>query len=291
MPDTIPAVNCALISDLHLGILSGVDVARDPSVRARLVEAVSGADHVVLLGDVLEMRERRVADLLEIARPLFDELGEVTAGQAADRRARQPRSRPRGALARPPAPRRRRAGGRGRVDGRAGDGLLGRLAARMPHTHMSVAYPGLRVRPDVYVTHGHYLDVPLTVPRIESVAASVVARLAGPRATAPRPRPTTRRRSARSTRSSAGSRTAPATPRCAAGGQLSRRVWRQTNGSRRLGGPARWGGWPFPAPCSSLNRLGRRPVGGGHQRRAPAPRRPARHAPGGRACWRPTPST
>ncbi len=106
VPDTIPAVNCALVSDLHLGILSGVDVARDPSVRERLVEAVSGADHVVLVGDVLEMRERRLVDLLEIARPLFDALGEVTAGEAAHDRARQPRSRPRRPLARPPAARR-----------------------------------------------------------------------------------------------------------------------------------------------------------------------------------------
>ena len=40
---------------------------------------------------------------------------------------------------------------------------------------MSVAYPGLRLRPDVYATHGHYLDLPLTVPRIESVVASAMA--------------------------------------------------------------------------------------------------------------------
>ena len=49
----------------------------------------------------------------------------------------------------------------------------------MPRTHVSVAYPGLRLRPDVYATHGHYLDLPLTVPRIESVGASGMARVTG----------------------------------------------------------------------------------------------------------------
>ena len=61
-----------------------------------------------------------------------------------------------------------------------GDGALGRLrppTCRAPT--VSVAYPGLRLRPDVYATHGHYLDLPLTVPRIESVFASGMARVTG----------------------------------------------------------------------------------------------------------------
>ena len=42
---------------------------------------------------------------------------------------------------------------------------------------MTLAYPGLRLRPDVYATHGHYLDLHLTVPRLESIAASAMGRL------------------------------------------------------------------------------------------------------------------
>jgi hypothetical protein len=49
----------------------------------------------------------------------------------------------------------------------------------MPGAELVVAYPGLRLRPDVYATHGHYLDVRLTIPRLESLAASVMGRLTG----------------------------------------------------------------------------------------------------------------
>ena len=44
---------------------------------------------------------------------------------------------------------------------------------------VSLAYPGLWLRDDVYATHGHYLDVHLTVPRMECVFASAVGRVAG----------------------------------------------------------------------------------------------------------------
>jgi hypothetical protein len=49
----------------------------------------------------------------------------------------------------------------------------------MPDCEVTLAYPGLRLRPDVYATHGHYLDVHLTVPRLESIAASAMGRLTG----------------------------------------------------------------------------------------------------------------
>ena len=55
------------------------------------------------------------------------------------------------------------------------------LAGGMPETEVTVAYPGLWLRRDLYVTHGHYLDVHLTVPRIESIAASAMARFTGRR--------------------------------------------------------------------------------------------------------------
>ena len=62
-------MSIAVVSDLHLGLLSGTDVVRLPAVRERLVEALAGADHVVLLGDVLELRERRVAEMIELCAP------------------------------------------------------------------------------------------------------------------------------------------------------------------------------------------------------------------------------
>ena len=46
--------------------------------------------------------------------------------------------------------------------------------ARVP-----VAYPGLWVRPDVYATHGHYLDCHLTIPTLERMSVGAMGRLLG----------------------------------------------------------------------------------------------------------------
>src|SRR4051794_41949923 len=80
--ETIRRVRAAIVSDLHIGTaVAGADVARSGEPLERLVEAVSGADTVVLLGDALELREGPVAQVLDAARPLFERLGEVTAGK------------------------------------------------------------------------------------------------------------------------------------------------------------------------------------------------------------------
>ncbi len=71
----------AVVSDLHLGALGGADVTRDPAVRERLIEALAGVDRVVLLGDALELRERPLAQALEVAAPLVEALGSALAGR------------------------------------------------------------------------------------------------------------------------------------------------------------------------------------------------------------------
>jgi metallophosphoesterase superfamily enzyme len=77
----MPPMRTVVVSDLHLGALGGADVARDGEAREALVDALSGADRVVLLGDVVEMRERPLADSLEVARPVFEQLGRALAGR------------------------------------------------------------------------------------------------------------------------------------------------------------------------------------------------------------------
>ncbi len=72
----------AIVSDLHLGALGESDVARVPARRERLLHALAGADRVVLLGDVLELRHRPLAELLELVRPFFEEVGNVAAGRS-----------------------------------------------------------------------------------------------------------------------------------------------------------------------------------------------------------------
>jgi predicted phosphodiesterase len=169
----------AVVSDLHLGLHAEADVVRKPDVRATLVEAVADSDRVVLLGDILELRELPLAAALEVGRPLFEELGRALAG---GRLLLVPGNHDH-ALAEPWL-------SRLRVDGeplpaeaewpvRPEDGAAGRIAAWMPDVEVTLAYPGVRLRADVYATHGHYLDLHLTVPRLEAIAASAMGRVTG----------------------------------------------------------------------------------------------------------------
>src|SRR3954466_4747175 len=67
----------AIISDLHLGVASDEDVLRAPAIRRVLFEEIAGADRLVLLGDVVELRNLPLGPSLERSRPFFEELGEA----------------------------------------------------------------------------------------------------------------------------------------------------------------------------------------------------------------------
>ena len=54
---------------------------------------------------------------------------------------------------------------------------LGRLARRMGNTRLELAYPGVWLRPDVYATHGHYLDCHNGVRTFECLGRAVSERL------------------------------------------------------------------------------------------------------------------
>jgi predicted phosphodiesterase len=168
-----------VVSDLHLGLVSEADVARGPGPRSALVNAVADADRVVLLGDLLELREHPLPEALELGRPLFEELGRALAG----RRVVLVPGNHDHALAEPWLARIRLDGGDFPPEAEwpvgPDDGAAGRLAGWMPGVEVTLAYPGLRLRPDVYATHGHYLDLHLTVPRLESIAASAMGRVTG----------------------------------------------------------------------------------------------------------------
>src|SRR3954463_16616657 len=70
----------AIVSDLHLGVASDEDVLRDADVRRVLFEEIAGADRLVLLGDVVELRNLPLGPSLERSRPFFEELGEARGG-------------------------------------------------------------------------------------------------------------------------------------------------------------------------------------------------------------------
>jgi hypothetical protein len=244
----------AVVSDLHLGALAGADVTRDPAVRERLVEALDGYERIVLLGDALELRERPLAGALEVAWPLVEALSTTLAGRTL---VVVPGNHDH-ALADPWLARLRLDGDELRPDGdwpvAAGDGAMGRLAAAMPEVELRLAYPGLWLRPDVYATHGHYLDLDLTIPRLESLAASVMGRLTG------------RGRDCRSAadyeavlgpiyafyeRLAEGA----APEALSRGGTLSRTVWKRATGQGRAG-RILLGRVAIPGAVGALNSLG-----------------------------------
>jgi hypothetical protein len=170
-----------IVSDLHLGGLSGVDLLRLPELRAALLEELRGVDRLVLLGDVLELRHGPPHEALLAARPFFEDVGRVLGGDRElivtagnhdhlmvcgwlDMRAlREPAPEPLGLEQ--------------RIDPAAASPLLERIAQWASPVRVTVTYPGLWVRPDVYAMHGHFLDRHLTVPTLERIGVGVMGRL------------------------------------------------------------------------------------------------------------------
>jgi hypothetical protein len=54
------------------------------------------------------------------------------------------------------------------------------LAEAAAPTRLTLAYPGLWLRDDVYAMHGHYLDRHITVPTLERLSAGAMGRIVGP---------------------------------------------------------------------------------------------------------------
>src|SRR3954453_10973760 len=101
----------AIISDLHLGVASDEDVLRGAGTRRLLFEEIGGADRLVLLGDVVELRNLPVGPSLERSRPFFEELGEALGDVEVTLLPGNPDAHlpPRGGAAARPALDRRRA--------------------------------------------------------------------------------------------------------------------------------------------------------------------------------------
>jgi hypothetical protein len=170
-----------IASDLHLGGLSGVDLLRHPEVRAPLLAELEGIDRLVLLGDVLELRHGPPHEALATSRPFFEDVGRalgpdrelvVTAGNHdhlmvcawLDARALDE-----------PAP--ESLDLEQRIDPAEASPMMAQIAQWASPAHVTVAYPGLWVRPDVYATHGHFLDAHLTIPTLERIGVGVMGRL------------------------------------------------------------------------------------------------------------------
>jgi Calcineurin-like phosphoesterase superfamily domain len=168
----------AILSDLHLGAASGEDVLRDPAVRRALLAEIAGADRVVLLGDVVELRDLALGVALDSARPFFEELGEALGAREVtivpgnhDYRLAEP------LLDRLSLEGGSRLGLEQHDDTAAGAAAT--IDAWLGPASLRVAYPGIWLREDVYATHGHYMDAHLTLPRAECLAVATLIRLSG----------------------------------------------------------------------------------------------------------------
>jgi hypothetical protein len=133
----------------------------------------------VLLGDVLELRHGPLREALAVAREPLGEIGAALgpAGQVVVLLGNHDHHLVEAWMARraadgPPSPLGTQTG----VDWRAGE-PLSQLTEMLAPAQVTGAYPGVWLRPDVYATHGHYLDLHLTVPSLERLGAGLMRRV------------------------------------------------------------------------------------------------------------------
>ena len=148
---------------------------------------LDGVDRLVLLGDILELRQGPVAEALAVAEPAVRELGRalgeskevvIVPGNHDHHLAAQ-------WLERRSSERRQPLGQESAVDWERSDSLAA-LARMLAPARVRAAYPGLWLRDDVYATHGHYVDRHTTVPAFERIAAGAMARIVREPAAGPR---------------------------------------------------------------------------------------------------------
>jgi hypothetical protein len=172
----------AIISDLHLGLTSGGDVLRDPEIRAVLLAELRGAERVVLLGDIVELRERPLGASLDHALPFLHELGTELAAAVGDAEVVLVPGNHDARFAEPLLDRLSLGDEPLPLDATAEPtpGPTATIAAALSPARLRIAYPGVWLRDDVYATHGHYMDLHLRLPRAECVMLAAVTRFAGP---------------------------------------------------------------------------------------------------------------
>lgn len=175
----------AVVSDLHLGAGHGADLVRVPFFRERLLDGLAAAtpDQVILLGDIVELRDSSLGAALAAAAPFLERLGQALAGA---RFAIVPGNHDHH-LIEAWLEERRLRGGRPlglahSAPGRSGPaGAIARRLRGAGAAEVALHYPGLWVSGEggTYATHGHYLDSHVTVPTFERLGVGLVQRLLG----------------------------------------------------------------------------------------------------------------
>lgn len=174
-----------VVSDLHLGAIRRTDVLRRRGPREGLCAGLHDIDRLVVLGDALELRHGPLRDVLAVAGPVLAELAEAVGdgGELVlvtgnhDHHLVAPWLEERALAHGGPPP----LGLETEVD-LAESPALRTLRDALPArgASLSVRFPGVRLRDDVYALHGHYLDRLITLPSFERLALGVMARVVGP---------------------------------------------------------------------------------------------------------------
>jgi predicted phosphodiesterase len=175
-------VRTLVVSDLHLGARTGVDILRRAAARGALLERLDGVERLVLLGDTLELRHGPLREALAAARPVLEAVG-TALGDAEvvlvagnhDHRLIAPWLEARGEAGPPPALGLEEHAGAGATPATA------EIARMLGPARLDVAYPGVWLADGVYATHGHYLDRHVTIPSFERIAAGALGRVLGDR--------------------------------------------------------------------------------------------------------------
>lgn len=166
-----------VVSDLHLGVPSGGDILRSESLRAGLLERAAAADRIVLLGDIVELREGPPGPALAAAEPVLRALGAAAPGCPI---TIVPGNHDHRLIGRWLRTRRHREGvPLGLAESIApaeASPEAERVAAALGAGRVEFSYPGVWLRPDVFALHGHHLDRHLTVPSFERVGLGGVSR-------------------------------------------------------------------------------------------------------------------
>jgi metallophosphoesterase superfamily enzyme len=167
----------AIISDTHLGSGSGSDLLGREQFVETLLAALEGTDRLVLLGDTIELRDRPVGEALDASRLFFEGIGRALGtgevvlvpgnhdhrllGHWLERVRDRTTTVELDEVVEAPHP------------------IIGRLDSWLGEATLTLRYPGVWVREDIFATHGHYLDSHITLPTVERLSIATVDRMGG----------------------------------------------------------------------------------------------------------------
>jgi UDP-2,3-diacylglucosamine pyrophosphatase LpxH len=166
-------VRTLVVSDMHLGARLRRDVLRTPEALKALLDALDGVDRLVLLGDVVELLERRPQRAMEAAEPMLRAIGArlgpgsevILVPGNHDVALVRPWLRAHPEML--------------TVDTRIppdATPMLARIGAWLAPASVRVHYPGVWLSERVFATHGHYLDRHLLPESAYGIARGLLGR-------------------------------------------------------------------------------------------------------------------